>query len=141
LQESQPNEGVYLRGGTIDHRAAGRELDLVDFWNSGTGGRHFVSNGQALGAQQDNYVSASQLTQTTYQSGSGADTLWVRVSDGALWSAWPQSFTVTAPIDTGPVVVPTSTNLSATHNQSFAVSSLFIALRGRKIPQRSKPLT
>jgi hypothetical protein len=34
---------------------------------------------------------------------------------------------MTAPIDTGPTVVPTSTNLSATHNQSFAVSSLFTA--------------
>jgi hypothetical protein len=34
---------------------------------------------------------------------------------------------VTAPIDTGPVVAPTSTNVSATHNQSFAASSLFIA--------------
>ena len=40
-------------------------------------------NNQPLGANQDNYVSASQLAQTTYQSGSGADTLWVRVSDGA----------------------------------------------------------
>jgi hypothetical protein len=34
---------------------------------------------------------------------------------------------VTAPIDTGPVVVPTNTNVSVAHNQSFAASSLFIA--------------
>ena len=34
---------------------------------------------------------------------------------------------MTAPIYTGPVVVPVSTNISATHNQSFAVSSLFLA--------------
>ena len=98
------------------------------------GGRHAEQpaadgrqNNQPLGINQDNYVWASQLAQTTYQSGSGADTLWVRVSDGALWSAWSQSFTVTAPIDTGPVVVPTSTNVSASHNQSFAVSTLFLA--------------
>ena len=73
------------------------------------------------------HVFASQLSQTTYQSGSGTDTLWVRVSDGSQWSPWSQSFTVTAPIDTGPTVVPTNTNVSAAHNQSFAASSLFIA--------------
>jgi hypothetical protein len=102
-------------------------ITQYDFWNMGTGGGHFVLNNQVLGASQENLVSASQLSQTTYQSGSGTDTLWVRVSDGSQWSPWSQSLTVTAPIDTGPTVVPTSTNISATHNQSFAVSSLFIA--------------
>src|SRR6202035_1220853 len=75
----------------------------------------------------DNYVSAAQLAQTTYQSGSGADTLWVRAFDGTQWSAWSQSFTVTGPADTKPVVVVTSANVSATHGQSFTASSLFTA--------------
>jgi hypothetical protein len=59
----------------------GDAITEYDFWNSGSGNGHFLLNGQVLGASQDNYVSASQLTQTTYQSGSGADTLWVRVSE------------------------------------------------------------
>src|SRR5207302_1565713 len=42
---------------------------------------YFVLNGSALGANQDNVVSAAQLAQLTYQSGSGADTLWVRASE------------------------------------------------------------
>jgi hypothetical protein len=89
----------------------------------GSGGGHFVLSGQARGAQQENYVSASQLLQTAYQSGSGTDTLWVRVSDGSQWSAWSQAFSVTAPIDTGPVVTSVS-NINTTSGQTFAVSNL-----------------
>jgi hypothetical protein len=37
------------------------------------------------------------LSQLTYQSGSGADTLWVRANDGMLWGNWSSGFTVTAP--------------------------------------------
>jgi hypothetical protein len=102
-------------------------ITQYDFWNVGAGGGHFVVSGQPRGTNQDNYVSEAQLAQTVYQSGSGTDTLWVRVSDGAHWSPWSQSFTVTAPIDIGPVVVPTSINVSATHNQTFAIPNLFIA--------------
>jgi hypothetical protein len=65
--------------------------------------------------------------QTAYQSGSGTDTLWVRVSDDTQWSPWSQSFTVTAPIDTGPVVAPTFTNVNTTAGQTFAVSEGFTA--------------
>jgi hypothetical protein len=58
----------------------GDVLTEYDFWDTGSGGGgHFLLNNQPLGANQDNYVSASQLPQTTYQSGSGADTLSVRV--------------------------------------------------------------
>jgi hypothetical protein len=105
----------------------GDAITEYDFWDTGSGGGHFAVNGVALSANQNNFVSAAQLFQTTYQSGSGTDTLWVRVSDGAQWSPWSQSFTVTAPVDTGPVVAPIATNVSATHNQSFAISSLFTA--------------
>ena len=33
-------------------------------------------------------VTAAQLTQTTFQSGSGTDDLWMRASDGTDWGAW-----------------------------------------------------
>ena len=104
----------------------GDAIAQYDFWNAGTGGGHFLVNGQALGAKQDNYVSAAQLAQSTYVSGSGADTLWVRVSDGPQWSPWSQGFTVTAPVDTGPVVTSVS-NIQTTAGQTFAASSLFTA--------------
>ena len=46
-------------------------ITQYDFWNMGTGGGLFLLNNQVLGASQENLVSASQLSQTTYQSGSG----------------------------------------------------------------------
>ncbi|MGY4312993.1 hypothetical protein [Bradyrhizobium sp. JR3.5] len=46
-----------------------------DFWDSGTGGGHFVLNGVALNPNTDNIITAAQLSQLVYQSGSGADTL------------------------------------------------------------------
>jgi hypothetical protein len=76
-----------------------------DFWDSGTGGGHFLLNGVALGTNQDNIITAAQLSQLTYQSGSGADTLWVRANDGTVWGAWSNSFTVTAPENQTPQLV------------------------------------
>ena len=46
-------------------------------------------------------VTAAQLTQTTFQSGSGTDDLWMRASDGTDWGAW-QEFHVAAPVDAQP---------------------------------------
>jgi hypothetical protein len=46
---------------------------------------------------------------------------------GTLARELKRSFTVADPPDTGPLVVPMSMNVSANHNQSFAVSSLFVA--------------
>jgi hypothetical protein len=72
-----------------------------DFWDTGVGGGCFAFNNQTLGANQENIVSAAQLASTTYVSGAGADTLWVRVSEGGQWSPWSQSFTVSDPTTIG----------------------------------------
>ena len=79
----------------------GDAIAQYDFWDTGAGGGHFALNGQALGANQENIVSAAQLASTTYVSGSGTDTLWVRVSEGGQWSAWSPSFTVSDPTTIG----------------------------------------
>jgi hypothetical protein len=52
-----------------------------------------VVNGVPKGINQDIIVTAAQLPLTKYQSGNGADQLWIRASDGAQWSPW-QPFTV-----------------------------------------------
>jgi probable HAF family extracellular repeat protein len=103
--------------------ADGDMITTYAFWDTGTGGGHFMLNGVAKGTNQEIDVAAAQLSQLTYQSGSGADTLWVRANDGYQWSAWSNSFTVTPPLDTAPVV--TVANVTAAHGQSFAASSLF----------------
>ena len=103
----------------------GEAITKYAFWDTGTGGGHFLLNGGAQGINQEIDVTAAQLSQLSYQSGSGADTLWVRANDGAQWSPWSSSFTVTAPIDTPPTV--SVSNMTATHGQSFAASALFTA--------------
>jgi hypothetical protein len=104
--------------------ADGDPIAKYAFWDAGSGGGHLMLNGVAQGANQEIDVSAAQLSQLSFQSGSGADTLWVRAYDGALWSAWSSSFTVTAPIDTGPVVTPANANINSFPNQTFAAASL-----------------
>jgi ELWxxDGT repeat protein len=105
--------------------ANGDAMAKYTFWNSGTGGGHFVLGGVVQGSNQEIEVSVVQLPQLSYQSGSGADTLWVRANDGMLWSDWSNAFTVTAPIDHAPMVA--GSNVTAGGGQSFAASSLFTA--------------
>src|SRR5665647_3470286 len=88
-----------------------------------TGNGHFVVNGVTQSTAVEIDLTAAQLAQTVYRSGSGTDQLYARANDGALWSAW-QGFTVTAPVDHAPVV--SASNVTATHGQtSVAASSLF----------------
>jgi len=93
-----------------------------DFWNGGAGGGHFVLAGTARGAGHT-IITATQLSQLTYQSGSGADTLDIRANDGTAWGSWSNEFTVTAPTDFGPTLT-TVGNLTAIPGQSFATSLL-----------------
>jgi hypothetical protein len=64
-------------------------------FDRGTGGGHVALNGVALPANQDNIISATQLSQTTYVAGTGADTLWVKANDGTVWGTWSNPFSVT----------------------------------------------
>jgi hypothetical protein len=106
----------------------GDAITQYDFWDTGGGGGHFLVNGVTQPTNGDIYVTAAQLAQTTYQSGSGTDTLWVRANDGAQWSAWSPSFTVSAhTLDTPPVVTPTNSTITASPGQIFAAASLFTA--------------
>jgi hypothetical protein len=73
----------------------GDAITQYDFWDTGGGGGHFLVSGVTQPTNGDIFVPAAQLAQTTYQSGSGTDTLWVSANDGTQWSAWSSSFTVT----------------------------------------------
>jgi hypothetical protein len=104
----------------------GDAITQYDFWDTGSGGGHFLINGVTQPTNGDIYVPAAQLPQTTYQSGNGTDTLWVRANDGTQWSAWSPSFTVNAQrIDTPPVVSVSNSNITASPGQVFAAASLF----------------
>src|SRR5262249_26498228 len=95
------------------------------FWDStaDASSGHFVVNGVAQGANQAIDVTAAQLAQTSFQSGSGADVLSVRAFDGIDWSPWA-NFTVTAPPDRAPTVTAADPQAVA-RNANLAVMSLF----------------
>jgi hypothetical protein len=75
----------------------GSPATQYDFWNSGGGGGHFLLNGSALPANQDNIISGAQLGQLSYQVGTGSDTLWAKANDGTVWGGWSNSFTISDP--------------------------------------------
>lgn len=96
------------------------------FWDSmaNPASGHWSVNGIAQSAGVAIDVTAAQLSQTTFQSGSGSDDLWVRVNDGMKWSDWTP-FHVNAPVDQAPVV--TASNVVAAPHQIVAASSFFAA--------------
>ena len=73
-------------------------INNYQFWDSTadpTSG-HWLVGGVAQGTNHAIDVTAAQLAQTTFQSGSGSDDLWIRANDGLLWSDWKE-FHVNAP--------------------------------------------
>ena len=94
-----------------------------DFWDSGSAGGHWLLNGTALPNGQDNFISASQLSQVTYQGGAGTETLWLRASDGLVYGAWA-AITAT---DTAPVLTVNNSNITVGHSNPVAASTLFTA--------------
>ena len=92
------------------------------FWDSTTdpSSGSFMINGVSQDAGKAIDVSAAQLADTVFQSRSGMDQLWVRVSDGMDWSAW-QQFNVTAPIDHAANV--TVENIGVAMNYTLAATS------------------
>jgi hypothetical protein len=75
----------------------GSAATSYDVWDTGGGGGYFSSNGTKLAANQDNVISASQLSQLSYHVGAGTDELWIRANDGTVWGAWSTPFYVSDP--------------------------------------------
>ena len=83
---------------------------------------HWVVNGVAQGSNVTIDVAASQLSSTTFQSGSLSDDLWVRASDGLAWGAWKE-FHVNPAVNHAPVT--SAADYAPTHNQNILASALF----------------
>ena len=93
---------------------------------AGNSSGHFVVNGVTQGANQTINMSAAQLSQTTFQTGTTADNLWVQAFDGQAWSAWTQ-FQLIPQVNRAPVVA--AADLSVEEKTSLAASSLFSVRR------------
>jgi archaeosine-15-forming tRNA-guanine transglycosylase len=84
---------------------------------------YFVVNGVIQPSNTEINLTAAQLAQTTYVSGSGSEQLSVRVSDGTLWSTWQTiSVNVASANEKAPVV--TASSLTTLAGQTFKASSL-----------------
>ena len=73
--------------------ADGDAITKYALWDSNTNG-HWSVNGATQAANSEIDITAAQLSQTTYQAGSGTDQLWIRAYDGIAWGAW-QPFNAT----------------------------------------------
>ena len=105
-----------------DHRALGAADNSLANDDSG----HFVLNGTSLSEGQILDVSAANLANLTFQTGSGTDLLWARVFDGHDWGNW-QSFSVAAPVNTAPVVTITTPTASVAAGAAIQASTVFTA--------------
>jgi cytochrome oxidase Cu insertion factor (SCO1/SenC/PrrC family) len=88
---------------------------------------HFVVNGADKSAGTIIDITAAQLGQTSFVTGSTGDSLQIRAFDGTVWSAaadasWA-TFNLTVPANSAPVV--TTGNLRVAAGQTLALSSLF----------------
>jgi Ca2+-binding RTX toxin-like protein len=98
------------------------------FWDQDAGGGYFTVNGAQQSANTAITVTAANIGTAGYRLGSATDTLWVRASDGFVWTDW-KSFTVAPALNQAPIVagVNKTPGLGTT---SLAASSLVNASDG-----------
>jgi hypothetical protein len=88
---------------------------------------HFVVGGVTHAAGTVIDITAAQLAQVSFVTGSVGDSLQIRAFDGTAWSAADSAqwspFNVTVPVNHAPVV--TTADVAAQRSQTLAVSSLF----------------
>ncbi|SEC02388.1 hypothetical protein [Bradyrhizobium erythrophlei] len=87
--------------------ADGDAITKYALWDSNTNG-HWSVNGATQAANTEIDITAAQLSQTTYQAGSGTDQLWIRAYDGIAWGAW-QSFNATGESSTNATIAAGAT--------------------------------
>ena len=107
--------------------ADGDPVTAYEFWDDVAGGGHFSVNGVAQGAGTAIPVSAADLAGTQYVGGSeaGAETVWVRATDGQIWSAWKSWTMQSWPHATNSAPVATAQDAELLRNASVAASVLF----------------
>ncbi|HWU54247.1 MAG TPA: hypothetical protein VN175_02015 [Rhizomicrobium sp.] len=109
--------------------ADGDAITKYQLWDStrDPASGHFVMNGQVQAAGTVIEITAAQLSQTSFVTGTVSDNLQIRAFDGIAWSASDTSawspFTVTVPANNPPSLATQDVN--TTTGQTLALSSLF----------------
>ncbi|MGY3589497.1 autotransporter passenger strand-loop-strand repeat protein [Bradyrhizobium sp. USDA 4341] len=99
--------------------ADGDAITKYALWDSNTNG-HWSVNGATQAANTEIDITAAQLSQTTYQAGSGTDQLWIRAYDGIAWGAW-QPFNATGE-SSGSATIAAGATLELTGASSATVA-------------------
>src|ERR1043166_2723946 len=119
------NQTVSAYGGIGISDAEGDPIAKFQFWdaNAALDSGHFTVNGVVQAANQAITIDTSSNAQISYVAGSAlsAETLWVRLYDGAEWGTW-QSWTAAAS-DLPPVV--SASNAAIGWGLSVAAALLF----------------
>jgi hypothetical protein len=104
--------------------ADGDAITAYQFWDStaDASSGSWIVGGVPQPAGQAIDVTLGQLATTSFQTASGTDHVWVRASDGVLWSDW-KDFYINAPVDHPPLA--TASDYTATRVQVIAATSLF----------------
>jgi autotransporter-associated beta strand protein len=110
--------------------ADGDTITRYQLWDGTTdpSSGYFVVNGVAQAPRTVIDITAAQLAQTSFVTGSVGDALQIRAYDGTAWSPDDSTghwalFNVSVPINHAPVV--TTSDVAAQRNQTLAASSLF----------------
>ncbi|HWU54248.1 MAG TPA: hypothetical protein VN175_02020, partial [Rhizomicrobium sp.] len=109
--------------------ADGDAITRYQLWDStrDPNSGYFAINGVAQPAGTVIDITAAQLAQTTFVTGSVGDNLQIRAYDGIVWSAADNAswapFSVTVPANNAPVL--STQSLSAMHARVLPLSSLF----------------
>ncbi|MDA9436052.1 hypothetical protein XH88_30480 [Bradyrhizobium sp. CCBAU 51627] len=87
-----PNQSVAASSLFSVSDADGDSISQYQFWDStpAAASGHWSVSGAAQPTNTAINVSAAQLAATSFQSGTVSDDLWVRASDGAIWSNWQE---------------------------------------------------
>ncbi|HWU54907.1 MAG TPA: hypothetical protein VN175_05345, partial [Rhizomicrobium sp.] len=109
--------------------ADGDSMTRYQLWDSTAdpNSGHFVINGVTMAASTVIDITAAQLAQTSFATGSVNDNLQIRAFDGIAWSAADSApwapFTIGPTANHAPVVATQTVN--AMHGRTLAVNTLF----------------
>ena len=102
-------------------------ITQYEFWDSTAGSGHFEVNGVQAGVNVSIAVSAADLAGTTFTAAtaSGTDLVWVRASDGQVWSDWKSWYMNSWPHLTNAAPVVSASTQGLLRNEAVAAASLF----------------
>ncbi len=95
--------------------ADGDTMTKYALWDT-NGNGHWSVNGATQAANVEVDITAAQLSETTYQAGSGTDQLWIRAYDGIAWGAWQPFYATGESPSTATIAAGTTLELTGASN-------------------------